>query len=554
MMFQKLWKFNSSQTTSPPDEPEDHGVFTKVKPVHASFNKGIPLNNTNDIIKVEVWDVVDKAAQPTNPKASSNPTALKIDNIPTSPTKAKSVELAPHAGFSLDASTIDVYRNTDGVILVYNSSKPWTFDYAVKALSEIPVSMPVLILSNFVDDSSRTALASDRVETLIREHNDFRRKQPNAPANLIRHLYTSMKTGLGLKEIHESLGIPFLNVLRETHRKQFEQKTLEIEKLLKALDGHTQHGQPAVVQQPQQQASIASSRKSLPSTIQTTGPAIHPIPQTSSPTSPARKTRNEHTNVDILSPTPVSAHAPAVLFEFPGKLEEGFFRNIEGTASDHPEGPLPTLSTYKAIRSSHAEIHGNPMVATDEDIEEEEKEENIGDHDVHGYQRYSDDEHGEMAEDSASSTLESIPPLRHTLQDSDLESQPDFPIASAMCYEDAFVQRDDLQLSGKHALHTGGLGDYGSGYEEMAGGHMNNPWESAGDVQGGISESEREEPKEEVSSHAGGVSGVDVVEAGSSREDQDHRHRGNLEDIEEEEEPVEEKAVKKSRRKGKKRK
>jgi len=66
--------------------------------------------------------------------------------LATSPTKVKSVELAPHAGFSLDASTIDVYRNTDGVILVYNSSKPWTFDYAVKALSEIPVSMPVLIL------------------------------------------------------------------------------------------------------------------------------------------------------------------------------------------------------------------------------------------------------------------------------------------------------------------------------------------------------------------------------------------------------------------------
>ncbi|KAK3810766.1 MAG: hypothetical protein J3Q66DRAFT_55431 [Benniella sp.] len=521
--------------------------------------------DTNDIIKVEVWDVVDKASQSTNLKAPSSPTALKIDNIPTSPTKVKSVELAPHAGFSLDASTIDVYRNTDGVILVYNSSKPWTFDYAVKALSEIPVSMPVLILSNFVDDSSRTALTNDRVEALIREHNDFRRKQPNAPANLIRHLYTSMKTGLGLKEIHESLGIPFLNVLRETHRKQFEQKTLEIEKLLKALDGHTQHGQPAVVQQPQQQPSIASSHKPLPSTIQTTGPAIHPIPQTSSPTSPARKTRNEHTNVDILSPTPVSAHAPAVLFDFPGKLEEGFFRNVEGTASDHPEGPLPTLSTYKSTRSSHAEIHGNPMVATDEDIEEEE---DIGDNDVHRNQRYSDDEDGEMAEDSANSTLESIPPLRHMLQDSDLESQSDFPIASAMCYEHAFVRTGDLQLSGKHALHTGGLGGgYGSGYEEMAGGHMNNPWESAGDLQSGISESEREERKErkeeeeeeeEVSSNAGGVSGVDVLEeAGCSRDGQDHHHRGDLEDIEEEEEeePVEEKAVKKkSRRKGKKRK
>lgn len=56
-------------------------------------------------------------------------------------------------------------------------------------------------------------VTSDRVETLMKEYNDIRHKQPNAPANLVRHLDTSMKTGLGLKEIYESFGIPFLNVL-----------------------------------------------------------------------------------------------------------------------------------------------------------------------------------------------------------------------------------------------------------------------------------------------------------------------------------------------------
>jgi hypothetical protein len=58
----------------------------------------------------------------------------------------QSTDTAPHAAFALDASTIDVYRNTDGVILVYDISKPWTFEYAAKTLAEVPTNIPVLIL------------------------------------------------------------------------------------------------------------------------------------------------------------------------------------------------------------------------------------------------------------------------------------------------------------------------------------------------------------------------------------------------------------------------
>ena len=68
--------------------------------------------------------------------------------------------------------------------------------------------------SNFSDDSNpRPVIASGQVEALMEEHNEERCKHPCAPANLVRHLDSSMKTGLGLKEIHESFGIPFLNVL-----------------------------------------------------------------------------------------------------------------------------------------------------------------------------------------------------------------------------------------------------------------------------------------------------------------------------------------------------
>ncbi|KAF8920050.1 Rab-like protein 6 [Dissophora ornata] len=442
---------------------------------------------------------------------------------------------------------------------MYDISKLWTFEYAARALDEIPINMPVLILSNFTDDSHpRPIVANEQLETLVREHNDARRKHPCAPANLIRHLETSMKTGLGLKEIHESFGIPFLNVLRETHRKQFEQKTDEIEELLKALNGHAQERSRRSIQQLKQQQhpqpqtagsaaqplspkDVTSPRKPFMSApIQTTGPRISPIPQTSSPTSPARKTRNDHINVQIISPTPVSAQTPAVLFDFnSGKLEEEFFNSIEldpaaaaaRSAADEEQGdrhtslsPITSAEQSLAEDDDGADIDRNPMVAGDEDIGPDSRDEladanphqtqtqeptwipgqvdmelmsrhmvqgyeethleeiQDADENEYSYNNAASEVAGEVAEDSETSTGESISPLRYnTQQDSDVESQSDFPIASAMYYEhepSAFVQ-DDNDDSLSKVMNASVL----ASYEEIAeDGRRENPWDSTGNL------------------------------------------------------------------------
>ncbi|KAF8982316.1 hypothetical protein BGZ46_001485 [Entomortierella lignicola] len=584
-MFQKLWPFNSSSQPNGPiqaNEHQDHGVSTKVKPIHASFKKGIPLNmkivirgdirtgktslfhrlqglpfqderhykttsqiqvanipwqypHTKDIIKVEIWDVVDNGLQAVELKSSSstnNSTTLKIDNnAPTSPVKPKpsisSSELAPYAAFSLDASTIDVYRNTDGVIILYDVSKPWTFDYVSKALIDVPVNMPVLILSNFSDDSHpRPVIASERIRALMEEHNGARRKHPCAPANLIRHLDTSMKTGLGLKEIHDSFGIPFLNVLRETHRKQFEQKTLEINELLGVLDSYDkkrpvkQQNQQSVQHVPSKET--ASSKRNL--SIQTTGQTIHPIPQSTSPTSPARKTRNDYTNVDILSPTPVSAQTPAVLFDFNvGKLEEDFFQNSTLDSAPDPSDKGESLqdSEQQLLENNEVDIGGNPMVARDEDIDGESSDEEakalslpalapvwtpgqvekelVSRHMVKGSEVRDDDNDDSDVDvglsksdsndaelgagnNSDSSSQGDTPPLNNLLQqDSDIESQPDFAIASAMYYEhgSSIFGQDERQLSSAMSPTSR------SHYEEIVDDEGDNPWKSAGDLTNG---------------------------------------------------------------------
>ncbi|KAF9582134.1 hypothetical protein BGW38_000599 [Lunasporangiospora selenospora] len=676
-MFQKLWPFNSATPqggSSLNNGPLDHGVSTKVKPVHASFNKGVPLNmkviirgdirtgktsvferlqglpfrhegqyrtteqiqvanipwqyiHTQDIIKVEIWDVVDRGIQAGELKPNSSK-PLKIDNSTSAspPTKPGTTDSAPHAAFALDASTIDVYRNTDGVILIYDISKAWTFDYVEKALEEIPASTPVLILSNFTDNSApRPVVNFDRVEALMRQHNEERARLPCSPANLIRQLDTSMKTGLGLKEIHEYFGIPFLNVLRETHRKQFEQKTLEIMSLLKTLDGNS-HIRPQLQQsqQPLHQdtsssqssytytankapTALASSSSSsvplasspsasaplisassqlgrgskkqssaIPAPIQTsvTQPPLHqPKPQTSTPNSPARKTRNEHTNVEIVSPKPFSAQAPPVLFDFnTGKLEEGFFQNVDldstksnghdehSTLSEPQVRGNNAVKSFEPLKDERDADEGNPMVAEDEDINEEEEEElskiqnrnnlavatmpnipmpnwtsdsvesdMVTQHSVFGSKQQSrveelrdsslDDpygksifkDHEEMdrgVEDafdgrgsfaqgdrtsddyqqesnrSSSSIADAYPSFPHQIQeDSDLESQTDFPVASAMYYENGepgFVEEEEED--GEEKKEATSRRSMLSSYAEMGDHTEANPWGSSSDL------------------------------------------------------------------------
>ncbi|KAF9152001.1 Rab-like protein 6, partial [Linnemannia schmuckeri] len=582
-MFQKLWPFNSTSQngTSHTVEPQDHGISTKVKPIHASFNRGIPLNmkivirgdirtgktslferlqghpfpnehnyrttaqiqvanipwqyaHTKDIIKVEVWDVVDKGVQTGDLKGSSSGSALKIENnTPASPSKsnpASDTDSAPHAAFALDASTIDVYRNTDGVILLYDISKPWTFDYVAKALVDVPINIPVLLLSNFTDDSNpRPVVSNGRVEALMKEHNDIRYKHHCAPANLIRHLDSSMRTGLGLKEIHESFGIAFLNVLRETHRKQYDQKTLEISELLQVLDKQAHDASSRRSVQKEKAPAPTSSKKAppLPVPIQTT--ELKTLPQTNSPTSPARKTRNDHTNVDILSPTPVSAQTPAVLFDFnSGKLEDEFFQNVDlnsEAVSAHNHGDISSAHPIQPIEEEQedaVEQDINPMVARDEDIGDSSRDELAdpvshqaqspvwipgqlekelqsrymvkGEEDVH-LEELADvendfepvDNDDDDGNNSDHSTMESTPPLNYSLRrDSDVESQTEFPVASAMYYEQepsGFEQQDPLPANGFDLpISTGAL----SSYEEIVDDHSDNPWGSTSNLLGGV--------------------------------------------------------------------
>lgn len=105
-----------------------------------------------DVVKVEVWDVVDRGKARTGQRNS-----LKLSN-PTGP----DIEQP-----ALDAEFLDVYKGTHGVVLMMDITKAWTFEYVCRELPRIPQDIPVLILGNHCDMAHHRVVSSGQVIGLI---------------------------------------------------------------------------------------------------------------------------------------------------------------------------------------------------------------------------------------------------------------------------------------------------------------------------------------------------------------------------------------------------
>jgi GTPase SAR1 family protein len=109
------------------------------------------------IIKVEVWDVVDKSRKKRRPVNSSLKLANSI-NVPVSE-------------ICLDAEFLDVYKSTAGVLFIYDITKPWTWDYVEREITKVPAHIPVLIVGNQLDLGHHRKVPMDKCLTFI-EHFD----------------------------------------------------------------------------------------------------------------------------------------------------------------------------------------------------------------------------------------------------------------------------------------------------------------------------------------------------------------------------------------------
>lgn len=173
---------------------------------------------TDDVVKVEVWDVVDKG------KSKKSQNSLKLEND----TKAEGEK----DGTVLDAEFVDVYKGAHGVLMTMDITKPWTFKYIERELPKVPPHIPVLVLANHRDMGEHRLVPKDEVVAFIQHLERPDRSPP------VHYAETSMKNGFGLKYIHKFLNLPFLLLQRETLLKQLQVNAEDMESTLEELQIH----------------------------------------------------------------------------------------------------------------------------------------------------------------------------------------------------------------------------------------------------------------------------------------------------------------------------
>ncbi|KAL0275419.1 UNVERIFIED_CONTAM: hypothetical protein PYX00_003272 [Menopon gallinae] len=169
---------------------------------------------TDDIVKVEVWDVVDKG------KKKKTFDGLKLNN--------SQMEIPEEA--ALDAEFLDVYKGANGVILVMDITKSWTFDYIQRELPKIPEHIPIMILANHCDMSHHRTVTPHHLTFYV----ENLQRGPNAAQ--VRCCESSMRNGFGLRMLHKFFNLPFLQLQKDTLLKQLERNRHETELTIHELD------------------------------------------------------------------------------------------------------------------------------------------------------------------------------------------------------------------------------------------------------------------------------------------------------------------------------
>lgn len=178
---------------------------------------------TDDVVKVEVWDVVDRG------KKRPPIRGLKLDNNATTAPPTPLAAGVPEEA-ALDAEFIDVYKGTNGVLMMLDITKQWTFDYVQRELPKVPANIPVLVLANHLDMKHHRNITEDQVKFYVESV-----ERPPGSAQ-IRYAESSLRNGFGLKFLYKWFNLPFLQLQRESLLRQLERNGQETGATTQELD------------------------------------------------------------------------------------------------------------------------------------------------------------------------------------------------------------------------------------------------------------------------------------------------------------------------------
>ncbi|CAL1527385.1 unnamed protein product [Lymnaea stagnalis] len=173
---------------------------------------------TDDVVKVEVWDVVDKG------RKRRKLDGLKMDNAEASTPEEP----------CLDAEFLDVYKGTHGVVFVFDITKQWTFGYVEREMEKVPNQLPILVLGNHRDMGHHRTVTEEKARYLVEQ---FQNERPEGSGR-IRYAESSMRNGFGLKYLHMFFNLPFLQLQRETLLKQLETNMNDMMSTVEELEIH----------------------------------------------------------------------------------------------------------------------------------------------------------------------------------------------------------------------------------------------------------------------------------------------------------------------------
>jgi len=255
----------------------EHLPTPQIQVAHIDWN----YKTTSDLVQVEVWDVVDKGI--TNIAQDARMRALiESGKLPASALPGARVA---------DASTVNVYKGCHAVLVVFDPTRKWTFDYAKAELEKVPKTCQVLLMANFRDLNNRRQVSENEIENHLR-----------ACESNVNYIECCMMNGYGLKQLYNWLNIPFLLLKQQSLRHELEMA----EKELKTAQHEAQ-----LVQEQDYDSYLKLVNMQMKLQNRPPIPAQGPVPTTQKPGSQEQKGASQPAAGPKASRSAASARAPA---------------------------------------------------------------------------------------------------------------------------------------------------------------------------------------------------------------------------------------------------
>eukprot|EP00026_Physarum_polycephalum_P002232 Phypoly_transcript_02237.p1 GENE.Phypoly_transcript_02237~~Phypoly_transcript_02237.p1 ORF type:complete len:879 (+),score=264.71 Phypoly_transcript_02237:115-2751(+) len=349
---------------------------------------------SDDIVKVEVWDVVDKA----KPKKRQNSsTSLKLSNGVDEDDEDETSAQPPVPGSnqvagdrtrtgsfavnSLDANTVDVLRGAHAVIIMVDPTKKWTWDYAQREVPKIAAeNIYTLVLANYRDMGEHRVVTEYEIKEFCKQQGD-----------MVKCLEASMLNGYGLKSVVCFFNIPFLYMQRSYIQQQLDRNMEEIKsaedelKFITKEQGYDFYlkwlnqnikDKKARKQQQQQQATqpqVPQTQPQATSPPKPQEPAKQEPPKSQPPKQEAPKPQPLRQEPPK-QPTPTPTVTPAVPTPAQAKPPEqkgsGFFSRIFSSNKPEEKKPEPVTQQQAKIVQEQKKIENVEEFAPADDLDD----------------------------------------------------------------------------------------------------------------------------------------------------------------------------------------